>query len=200
MWSKLHDFGKFISRTFFRLFYKVVIVDKDKIPENAGVLLCSNHIHYLDPPLVGAFINRQTRFMAKAELFDAPILKGLLPKLGAFPIRRGMSDRQALRTGLKLLKEEELIGVFPEGTRSKTGELGEGLAGVGFFALRSQAYVVPCAVIGSYKLFSTLKIVYGDPVNMNALREQKASPEEATKEIMNGIQSLLDQHDKLVNR
>ncbi|MGJ9384845.1 1-acyl-sn-glycerol-3-phosphate acyltransferase [Salipaludibacillus neizhouensis] len=193
MWSRLHDFGKFICRVYFRLFYRVLIIDKDKIPENSGVLLCSNHIHYLDPPLVGAFINRQTRFMAKAELFDAPILKSLLPKLGAFPIRRGGSDRQALRTGLKLLKEEELIGVFPEGTRSKTSELGEGLAGVGFFALRSQAYVVPCAVIGSYKLFSTLKVVYGDPINMSILREQKASPEEATKEIMNGIQSLLDQ-------
>lgn len=170
-----------------------MIVDKNKIPKNGGVMLCSNHIHYLDPPLVGAFIERQTRFMAKAELFDAPVLKWLLPKLRVFPIRRGMSDRQALRTGLKLLKEEELIGIFPEGTRSKTGELGEGLSGVGFFALRSQAYVVPCAVIGSYKLFSTLKVVYGDPIDMADLREQKASPEVATKEIMNGIQLLLNQ-------
>jgi len=134
--------------------------------------------------------------MAKAELFQAPLLKTILPKVGAFPIRRGMSDRQALRTGLKLLKDSEIVGVFPEGTRSKTGELGEGLAGVGFFALRSAAHVVPCAIIGSYKLFSTLKVVYGPPIDMNAVRELKRSPEEATKEIMLGIQKVLDEHRK----
>ncbi|WP_143521732.1 lysophospholipid acyltransferase family protein, partial [Pseudomonas sp. 2995-3] len=76
-------------------------------------------------------------FMAKAELFETPILKSIIPRLGAFPIRRGMSDRQALRTGLSLLKEGKMVGIFPEGTRSKTKELGKGLAGVGFFALRS---------------------------------------------------------------
>lgn len=169
---------------------------RENIPSNGGVLLCSNHIHNLDPTLVGAFIKRQTRFMAKAELFKAPILKAILPKVGAFPIRRGMSDRQALRTGLKLLKDSEVVGVFPEGTRSKTGKLGEGLAGVGFFALRSNAHVVPCAVIGRYKLFSHLKVVYGPPVDMNAVREKKGSPEEATKQIMVGIQKLLDEHRK----
>lgn len=170
------------------------ITGRDNIPNDRGVLLCSNHIHNLDPPLVGAFLKRETRYMAKAELFEAPVLKHLLPKLGAFPIRRGTSDRQALRTGLNLLKQNELVGVFPEGTRSKTGELGEGHTGVGFFALRSEADVIPCAVIGSYKLFKPLKIVYGKPLNMDELREEKTSAENATKEIMNGIQELLDEH------
>ncbi|WP_280768245.1 lysophospholipid acyltransferase family protein [Salipaludibacillus daqingensis] len=194
--SKVYSIGQFICRTYFRLFYRVTLVGRDNIPADGGVLLCSNHIHNLDPPLVGAFLKRQTKFMAKAELFNAPILKSILPRVGAFPIRRGMSDRQALRSGLKLLKQSEIVGVFPEGTRSKTGELGEGLAGVGFFALRSEANVVPCAVIGSYKLFSPLKVVYGPPVNMNSIRENKGSPEEATEEIMRGIQKLLDEHRK----
>lgn len=194
--SKTYSIGQFICRTYFRIFHRVELVGRENIPSTGGVLLCSNHIHNLDPTLVGAFLKRQTRFMAKAELFNAPILKTILPKVGAFPIKRGMSDRQALRTGLKLLKESEVVGVFPEGTRSKTGELGEGLTGVGFFALRSDSYVVPCAVIGSYKIFSTLKVVYGPPVDMDAVRERKGSPEEATKQIMLGVQKLLDEHRK----
>ncbi|PYZ94490.1 1-acyl-sn-glycerol-3-phosphate acyltransferase [Salipaludibacillus keqinensis] len=192
--NKLYSVGQFVCRTYFRLFYRIKVEGKENIPSDGGILLCSNHIHLLDPPFVGAFLKRQTRFMAKAELFDAPILKRLLPKLGAFPIRRGMSDRQALRTGLKLLKDSEMIGLFPEGTRSKTGKLGKGLTGVGFFALRSNASVVPCAVIGTYKPFSTLKVVYGPPVDMESARENKISAEEATEQIMSGIQRILDEN------
>ncbi|UCZ55284.1 1-acyl-sn-glycerol-3-phosphate acyltransferase [Bacillus shivajii] len=178
------------------MFYRVEIVGRENIPNEGGVLLCSNHIHLLDPPLVGAFLKRNVRYMAKAELFELPVLKSLLPKLGAFPIRRGGSDRQALRTGLSLLKEEEMVGIFPEGTRSKSGELGKGLTGVGFFALRSNSYVVPCAIVDEYKLFKRIKVVYGPPVNMKELRENKASAEEATEAIMDGIKALLDKHDK----
>ncbi|GEL08102.1 lysophospholipid acyltransferase family protein [Salisediminibacterium halotolerans] len=192
--KRLYHAGQFVCRMFFRLFYRVEIIGKENIPSDRGVLMCSNHINNLDPPLVGAFLKRETRFMAKAELFEAPVLKKLLPKLGAFPIRRGTSDRQAMRTGLGLLKERELVGVFPEGTRSKTGRLGDGLSGVGFFALRSEADVIPCAVIGSYKPFSRIKLIYGEPLNMQPLRENKASPEQSTKAIMSGIQALLDEH------
>ncbi|MFC4737979.1 lysophospholipid acyltransferase family protein [Bacillus daqingensis] len=194
--SKLYATGQFVCRTFFRLFYRPEIVGREHIPKKKGVLMCSNHINNLDPPLVGAFLKRQTRFMAKYELFQLPILKKLLPALGAFPIKRGTSDRQAMRAGLKLLKEGELVGVFPEGTRSKTGTLGKGLAGVGFFALRSDAAIVPCAVIGSYKPFSKIKLVYGKPIDMQPLRDRKASPEEATAEIMASIQELLDKNKK----
>ncbi|WP_026696553.1 lysophospholipid acyltransferase family protein [Alkalicoccus chagannorensis] len=194
--SKLYSTGQFVCRTFFRLFFRVRILGRENIPEGEGVMLCSNHINNLDPPLLGAFIKRQTRYMAKSELFHAPLLKQLLPKLGAFPIKRGTSDRQALRNGLSLLKQEEVIGIFPEGTRSRTGELGEGMTGVGFFALRSQAVVIPCAVVGSYKPFSKLLLVYGEPLDMEKLRREKADAEEATKEIMNGIQNLLDKYKK----
>ncbi|PYZ99185.1 1-acyl-sn-glycerol-3-phosphate acyltransferase [Alteribacter lacisalsi] len=174
------------------MFFRVRVIGRENIPADGGVLLCSNHINNLDPPFLGAFLKRDTRYMAKSELFTKPVLKGLLPKLGAFPIRRGMSDRQALRTGLGLLKEEEMIGVFPEGTRSRTGELGKGLAGIGFFALRSRAEVVPAAITGSYKPFSRLTIVYGKPVNMEKLREEKVSAEEATEAIMEEIRGLLN--------
>jgi 1-acyl-sn-glycerol-3-phosphate acyltransferase len=194
--NKIYAAGQFLSRTFFRLFFRPQILGKENIPSEKGVLLCSNHINNLDPPLVGAFLKRQTNFMAKAELFDVPVLKFILPKVDAFPIKRGSSDRQAMRTGLKLLKDGKVVGVFPEGTRSRTGKLGKGLSGVGFFALRSPADVIPCAIIGSYKPFSKLLIVYGKPVDMDSMRERKLSPEEATEEIMEAIQELLDKYKK----
>ncbi|MBU9723970.1 MULTISPECIES: lysophospholipid acyltransferase family protein [Bacillaceae] len=190
----LYRVGRFLCAVFLRIFYRVKVLGKENIPKDGGVLLCSNHIHLLDPPLVGSFIKRQVCYMAKAELFETPILKHIIRRLGAFPIRRGMSDRQALRTGLNLLKEGNMVGIFPEGTRSKTQELGKGLAGVGFFALRSNAKVVPCAIIGTYKIFSRVTLVYGSPIDMNPLRENKASAEEATEKIMEGIQELLNEY------
>lgn len=191
MSNSLYRIGQIVCRIFFRTFYRVRVIGKENIPKNGGVLLCCNHISLLDPPFLGTFIDRNIRFMAKAELFEIPILKGLIKKLGAFPIRRGHSDRQALRTGLKLLKEGEVLGIFPEGTRNKTGKLGKGLAGVGFFALRTDAYVVPCAIIGNYRLFSKLYIIYGEPINMAPFKERKASANEVTEEIMQGIERLI---------
>ena len=118
----------------------------------------------LDPPTVGIAAPRQVHFMAKEELFSAPVLGKILPHINAFPVKRGMSDREALRKGLGVLKEGKVLGLFPEGTRSETGELGKGLAGAGFFALRSKAQIVPCAVIGPYKPFKRLKVVFGKPI------------------------------------
>ncbi len=194
--NKMYWTGQFLFRTFFRLFFRVKIIGKENIPADKGVLLCSNHINNLDPPLLGAFLKRKTRYMAKAELFELPVLKFLLPKVGAFPIKRGSSDRQAMRAGLKLLKDEEIVGVFPEGTRSRDGSLGKGLAGVGFFALRSPADVVPCAIMSTYKPFSKILLVYGEPIDMQKLRDRKASPEEASEEIMASIKQLLDKYKK----
>ena len=185
-----------ICKIYFSLVYRVNVIGKENIPKKGGVLLCSNHISLLDPPFLASFMKRKVHFMAKSELFAGRLGNGFFRRVGAFPINRGKSDRQALRTALKLLKEEKVIGIFPEGTRSKSGELGEGLSGVGFFALRSEAQVVPCAVIGNYKLFSKLHIIYGEPLQMNALREGKASAAEATKKIMQGIQRIIDEYNK----
>jgi len=93
-----------------------------------------------------------------------------------------------------VLKEGKVLGLFPEGTRSKDGKLGKGLAGAGFFALRTKADVIPCAIIGPYKLFGKVKIVYGQPVKMEALREEKASAEYVTDQIMDSIQQLIEKN------
>ncbi|MFC0559861.1 lysophospholipid acyltransferase family protein [Halalkalibacter alkalisediminis] len=190
----IYQFGRSVCRMFLSSSYKVEVRGKENIPNKGGTILCCNHIHNFDPPLLGSYIERQVHYMAKQELFEQPILKQLLPKLGAFPVRRGMSDKQALRTALKLLKEGNVLGLFPEGTRSKDGQLQKGLSGAGFFALRTDAVVIPCAIIGPYKRSKTLKLVYGEPIDFTQLREEKASAEEATEVIMNEIRLLLEQH------
>ncbi|CAM3880230.1 lysophospholipid acyltransferase family protein [Mesobacillus zeae] len=174
--------------------YRFEVIGKENFPKEGGILLCTNHIDNLDPPVVGITAPRPVHFMAKAELFQVPVLGKIVPHLNAFPVKRGLSDREALRKGLAILKEGKVLGLFPEGTRSKTGELGEGLAGAGFFALRSQAQIIPCAIIGPYRPFRRLKVVYGKPVSLDGMRERKASAEEATELIMSEIRKLISEY------
>ncbi|KIL44217.1 lysophospholipid acyltransferase family protein [Jeotgalibacillus soli] len=190
----LYTFGKAVVTVILTPIYRFDVIGREHFPKEGGVLLCANHIDNLDPPVVGMTAPRDVSFMAKAELFDAPILKHIMPKIKAFPVKRGMSDREALRRGLALLKEGNVLGLFPEGTRSRDGKLKKGLAGAGFFALRSNSAVVPCAIIGPYKPFKRVKVIYGEPIPMDELRERKASAEETTELIMMHIQRLIDNH------
>ncbi len=186
-----YDFARSVVYGVFKPIYRVEVIGRENIPKDGGVLLCSNHIDNFDPIIVGMMAPRPVHFMAKEELFKVPILGKMVPHLNAFPVKRGMSDREALRKGMAILKEGKVLGLFPEGTRSKTGELGKGLAGAGFFALRSDAEIVPCAVIGPYRPFRKLKVVYGKPINMAIIKENKGNAEQATELIMDEIRKLL---------
>lgn len=190
----LYTFAKKVVFSALNPFYRFEVIGTEKFPKDGGILLCSNHINALDPPVVGILAPRPVHFMAKAELFNVPLLKGILPGVNAFPVKRGLSDRDALRTAIKLLKEGEVVGLFPEGTRSKDGTLGKGFSGAGFFALRGEANVVPCAIIGPYKPFKKLKVVYGEPIDIKPYRDRKASADEVTDVIMENIAQLLEEH------
>ncbi|APH04580.1 lysophospholipid acyltransferase family protein [Bacillus weihaiensis] len=187
----LYPFARSVVAGLIKPTYRIKVEGLEHFPKEGAVLLCTNHISNLDPPVVGVTSPRKVLFMAKAELFDVPVLKNLLKNFGTFPVKRGGGDREALRAGLKVLKEGNVLGLFPEGTRSKDGQLGKGLPGAGFFALRSNAAVVPCAIKGPYKSFQSLKVVYGKPLEMEKYRQEKISPEEMTAIIMNEIDKLL---------
>ncbi|MYL32728.1 1-acyl-sn-glycerol-3-phosphate acyltransferase [Pontibacillus yanchengensis] len=188
----LYHFARSVCATLFYPRYRIKVEGKENIPSDGPVIICSNHISNMDPVIVGITNSRDIYFMAKEELFKNKFLGGLLRRVHAFPIKRGMKDRQALRKAMDVLNDNQALGVFPEGTRSKTGELSRGLAGAGFFALRSEATVIPCAIVGSYKSKQPLRVVYGKPVPMADLRERKASSQEVTDVIMEEIQHLLD--------
>jgi 1-acyl-sn-glycerol-3-phosphate acyltransferase len=189
-----YTFAKSVVNAIFRPLYRIKAIGAEQFPKEGGVLLCCNHISNFDPIVVGIMIKRDVYYMAKEELFKVPVFGKVVEMCNAFPVKRGMSDREALRKGLKVLKEGHVLGLFPEGTRSKNGELGKGLAGAGFFALKSEAAVVPCAIIGPYKSFRKLKMVYGTPIDMTELRKNRASAEEATELIMSEIHKLINEH------
>jgi 1-acyl-sn-glycerol-3-phosphate acyltransferase len=189
-----YSFARSVVRAIFKPLYRIEAIGAEQFPKEGGVLLCCNHISNFDPIVVGIMIKRNVYYMAKEELFKVPVFGKIVAMCNAFPVKRGMSDREALRKALKVLKEGHVLGLFPEGTRSKTGELGKGLAGAGFFALKSDAAVVPCAIIGPYKSFQKLKMVYGSPIDMTELRKNRASAEEVTELIMSEIHKLIKEH------
>lgn len=189
-----YSFAKSVVYTIFKPMYRIEAIGVENIPKEGGVLLCCNHINNLDPIVLGTMIPRPVHYMAKEEIFSVPILGKIVRMCNAFPVKRGFGDREALRTGLKVLKDGQVLGLFPEGTRSKTGELGKGLAGAGFFALRSDSHVVPCAIIGPYKCLHKLKVVYGKPIEMGEMRATKTSAENATELIMSEIHNLIKEH------
>jgi 1-acyl-sn-glycerol-3-phosphate acyltransferase len=189
-----YDFAKSVVTGVFKPWYRIQAIGLEHFPKEGGVLLCANHIHYFDPLVVGIMAPRPVHYMAKEEIFSVPVLGKVVRMCNAFPVKRGLGDREALRNGLKVLKDGHVFGLFPEGTRSKTGELGKGLSGAGFFALRSTAAVVPCAIIGPYKSLRKLKVVYGQPIDLEEMRKEKASVEQVTELIMSNIEKLKKEH------
>ena len=183
----LYPLGKFLVSVLFKILFKIKVIGKENIPKNGPVIICSNHISNYDPPTVGMTAPRTIHFMAKEELFEKKGLGFILRNVNAFPVKRGMRDRNALRKGLKLLDEGKVLGLFPEGTRSKDGVVKKGLAGAGFFAMRSNATVIPCAIIGQYERSKPLTVIYGNPIEFQTLKNSKPSAQEVTDEIMENI-------------
>ncbi len=134
-----------VLRTFFR--YRTV--GAEHVPREGAVLLASNHVSVLDPPVVGVGAPRPLHFMAKAELFRVPLLGALIRRLNSHPVEREGADAGALRHALLLLRQGHALLVFPEGTRGTEGCLQPGRPGAGMLAALSEAPVVPVYVQGS---------------------------------------------------
>jgi 1-acyl-sn-glycerol-3-phosphate acyltransferase len=121
---------------------------QENVPPTGPFLLAVNHCSYVDPVLLIVGVPRYLRFMVKSELYK-PIAGQLLRAVGTFPVRRGLADREALATTLRLLKDGGAVVVFPEGTRSRNGRLLRGLPGTMALALRAEAPVLPAAIMGT---------------------------------------------------
>lgn len=182
---------RFLAGTLLRLLYRVEIRHRGNIPESGGLIICSNHIHNFDPVLMAIGVRRQLHFMAKVEIFSWPVIGWIARKGGAFPVKRGSADIQALKHSLALLKSDRVLGIFPEGTRSKTGEVNAPFQGVTMLAERAGVPIVPAAIQGEYKLGKTIRIVYGEPIEVQELcQEQPYDRALATDRLMDIIKDL----------
>ena len=171
------------------------------VPRTGPVILAMNHIHWTDIPLAALHVPRITHYMAKIELFGKPVLGGYIRKMGAFPVRRGEGDREAIRTAERLLAEGELVAIFPEGHRSDYGPLIPAHPGAGYIALRSGVPIVPVAISGTRQIFKGFQygpfrpkvtIRYGKPFTLGAggkVSKEALGP--ATDEIMRRIAVML---------
>ena len=138
-----------VLQPFFHLWLRLSRIGREHIPQEGPVILAANHRSFLDPFVIGCMVRRPCYFVAKQELFANRLTAWLLNCLGAFPLRRGESDEESMKTARALLERGEVVVIFPEGTRIKRGSLGRPHKGVGRLALESGAPVVPVAVTGS---------------------------------------------------
>ena len=169
----LYDFAK----GFFRLQFHLMgwkIYDIENLPVEGPVILAINHVSFWDPIVAASSLPRHVSFMAKDELFALPILGWIFSKLGAFPVKRGQGDMNAIRQSLTLLKEGQVLGLFPEGSRSKTGEVQKGLPGMVLLMEKSKASVVPIKVLGTRRLlrkgWGKITVVVGQPLTAQMLK------------------------------
>jgi len=148
---------------FLKLFKGFTVEGRDKVPVTGPLLVCGNHVNWVDPVVLAYSTNRVVYFMAKQELFRGGFYARAYRALGAFPVKRGAVDRQALRRCLDLLREGHPVGIFPEGTRSRTGKLGQGEPGAAVIGLLTGALIAPVGISG-YKQ-GRLVVRWGDPID-----------------------------------
>ncbi len=134
---------------FFLIYFRMQRIGREHLPRTGPLLLASNHRSFLDPFVIGTMVRRPVYYMAKRELFEKRWQAVLLNALGAFPVDRGAGDRDAMATARTILERGDCVVVFPEGTRTRPGPLGDPRRGVGRLALETGAPVAPIAVIGS---------------------------------------------------
>lgn len=198
MISPLYRLVGWLSIPVVKGLYRLRVRGLEHVPEG-GCVLAANHTSNFDPwPLGTPFLpGRQLRFMAKAELFN-PLLTPLLRAGGAFKVRRGEGDVEAMRTAVELVQDGEIVVMFPEGTRQKKGLVKKHAArphtGAARIALAANAPLVPAAIGGTDRLsrLGPLRVAYGPPIDLSDLDGQdvKTAARVATERLMATIDEL----------
>jgi 1-acyl-sn-glycerol-3-phosphate acyltransferase len=197
----------FLCRVFLNFFYPYRVEGIENLDKvSGGYILCSNHISNLDALFLVAIHKKNIYFMAKSELFKIKIFGKFLGALGVFPIHRGKGDKTALTVAENILKKGNVLGVFVEGRRSKTGEFLKPKSGAAFLANQAKAGILPVCITGGsngnkIKIFKYTKIAFGEPILHNDLDIENnfRGFKKAAECIMEKIASLRDQKTKKQN-
>ena len=183
-------------RAVFGILFRPQIIGKENIPASGGFILSANHVSNWDPPVLATFIDREVFYMAKEELFKNPVFSAAIRKLHAFPVKRDAADKNAIKNAVKILKGGGCLGIFPEGTRSKTGKIGKAESGVSLIAAMTKVQIVPAAIINTDKIFSAeikfprLAVIFGKPITFNGNPKDKDELANFAQEIMNEVAKL----------
>ena len=166
-----------VSKLFVFPIYKFVfkghLIGRDNIPQKESFIMVSNHGSLLDPPLLGHALGRNISFMAKAELFKIPFLGFIIRACGAYPVKRGIADKNTIKTACNKLANDNCIGIFIDGTRQKNGRVNKPKQGAALLAFKNQKSLLPVAIVNSHRLmrfkfciplFSKIVIKVGKPL------------------------------------
>ena len=166
-----------VSKLFVFPIYKFVfrghLIGRENIPQKNSFIMVSNHGSLLDPPLLGHALGRNISFMAKAELFKIPLLGFIIKACGAYPVKRGIVDKNTIKTACKKLSNDNCIGIFIDGTRQKNRLVNKPKQGAALLAFKNQKLLLPVAIVNSHRLirfkffipfFSKIVIKVGKPV------------------------------------
>ncbi len=190
----LYDTMRPVGKILGKMLYKIEYVGTENIPENGGFILASNHVNALDPVFIALGMkNRQLHFMSKKELFENPISKFFLSKLNGFPIVRGGADSEALNYAIRIVKEGFVLGMFPEGTRSKDFKPAKAKSGVAAIAREAKADILPVSIYTSddMKKGTKLTIRYGELIPYESLGINEESSRAEIKECAQNVMGVI---------
>jgi 1-acyl-sn-glycerol-3-phosphate acyltransferase len=180
-------------RAVFRFYFRWHVFNPERVPQAGGVVLASNHASYVDPPLVGAGLERPIAYLARATLFNFAPMAWLLRNWNVVPVDRDGGSGAGLRVILERLHTGSAIILFPEGTRTRDGKLQPARSGIGLIVIKSNEPVVPVRVFGTYEAYGRhrrlplprrVAVKYGEPMHFERLRaEAKTASKARMKEI-----------------
>ncbi|NLY90168.1 MAG: 1-acyl-sn-glycerol-3-phosphate acyltransferase [Firmicutes bacterium] len=178
-----------------KLCYRFEVSGAAHLPAEGPVIVVSNHANLIDPIVVGCSLRqRQVCFMAKEELFRIPLLRGLIRRLGAFPVKRGKGDRGAFRAAFSVLSAGKVLGMFPEGTRHKDGKIHPLRPGAALLAAESGAAILPVVITGTNRVtlfrFPRIKAYVGPAFKLTGDKSKKELIREGTDEIYTRLTEL----------
>ena len=182
-----------------KIIYRVKVEGLENVPKNEAWIICGNHVHGLDAPALIAVVNRKIRFMAKEELWKNTGFKFMAFVYRVFPVKRGQRDTDAIKTSLKILKNKEILGIYPEGTRNGLAKGVKPKNGAVNLAIRANVPIIPFAVIGDFKPFRKIVYRFGKPMDFSEYKESSKDKEvvdRLTSEVMEKIVELRDMRQK----
>ncbi len=189
--------SKLLVFPIYKFVFKGQLIGRGNIPQTNSFIMVSNHGSLLDPPLLGHALGRNISFMAKAELFKIPFLGFIIKACGAYPVKRGIVDKNTIKTACNKLSNDNSIGIFIDGTRQKNGRVNKPKQGAALLAFKNQKLLLPVAIVNSHRLirfkffiplFSKIVIKVGKPVK---------PPQSSSRDDLNSVTMHLQ--DKINN-
>ena len=181
---------KFLIKCFLHIIFRIKIHNIENFPKTGAAIIALNHKSNWDAVLGVALFPRRVFFMAKQELFKYSLIGGIFRWAGAFPVNRGTADVGAIKTAMKILKNEECMAIFPEGTRVREGQPHEIKSGVAMIAEKTKAPVIPIAIKGKYGFLKKIELFVGEPIYVKSEDGSKLTHDEIydySRQIMIGV-------------